>query len=1252
MLKKLFGMLGDARQALSGDMAVIRQGVSGLEFLDASLAQRLAEFIATGAGSHVLLDLRKQPHETGALLGDAGRIGWRFTTNMADKAILAAGAKSRAGRHKLYQRVGNDDDSVALLVRLAKVLEAADQARNLKRTTVAMPDWLQYLLNDALWSSFPDGDDARQDADRPAWDVNLVRALLVHDGFPPAMVLPIIFERKELDTYFQDKMFPRLLAPGALDEYMLAHADDVGAAAAMLSASARTSLVNRIGDSQELLAAFAPLMVKLAVGDSRTVRTAAARLIDSIDKTSAIAHMDTLLRTGTNEERANAADLLARIQGEAALPVLEAALAAEKGKPVQQAIRMALSRLRATDGGGALDLPEPPPLPPPPASLLADDAIDLLLANRVELLEQLRKSAEEEVEQNRSRKQAYEYEQEHYARYRKLSDNQLRTAIEALNGQGGPRALAVLKDHDVLQTLTHKGRLEARADFGLGQVMRLTRHSGRQGRSVWFDPIFQTWLRKQDKENVDLRQLAALASEIGRDAESIAVACMRDPWNGPALPQHVLPAHRVWPLFAASPELIDEGLGMAPAQQREYYSSPDIGFTLSVLETFPVITGRWLPRVMELALGEGKTHRAAAQEVLARHPGIGQRVCEALGSTKQELRIEAARWLDKLGYREGVPALREALAKESRETVSAALMTALENLGEDLSAHLAPDVLLAQARKGLKGKPPAGMAWLKLDGVPACTWADGTPVEPEIIRWWVVLACKLKEPGGNALLERYLGLLAQPARAALGTWVLHQFIARDTANAPLEEAIEYARQQAPQQYQYNQDLAARYPDYHADEGKMTLEQVFEAFKREKLGEYLGSAINEKGLLALIWGTPGHQLVSAIQLYIRDHYQRRAQLEALLEGACISNDPAVIQFTLGIARRYRTASVQEKARALVQRIAERNGWTQDQLADRTVPTGGLDESGTLVLPYGSRQYTVTLDAAMKPVLRNEDGKTVSALPAPRQDDAPDAIKEGKQLLATCKKELKQVVDMQTSRLYEAMCTGRSWPAAEWRQYLQQHPIVGRLAQRLVWMADDGSEGGEHVLFRPTEDGSLIDASDDDVEVGDSARISLAHGSLIDAGLAAAWLAHIKDYKLTPLFPQLNRQRPPMADRPGADCIDDRVGWISDTFKLRSAFTKLGYQRGSAEDGGVFVEYTKRFAGVGLTVVMEFSGSTVPEENRPAALKTLWLRGSEGYYNGVALNKIPPVLLAEAYGDYLAVAKTCAGFDPAWESKMPW
>ena len=47
--------------------------------------------------------------------------------------------------------------------------------------------------------------------------------------------------------------------------------------------------------------------------------------------------------------------------------------------------------------------------------------------------------------------------------------------------------------------------------------------------------------------------------------------------------------------------------------------------------------------------------------------------------------------------------------------------------------------------------------------------------------------------------------------------------------------------------------------------------------------------------------------------------------------------------------------------MIEAVAERRGWTAGELADRTVPTGGLDENGVLLLECGpERTYTARLD----------------------------------------------------------------------------------------------------------------------------------------------------------------------------------------------------------------------------------------------------------------------------------------------------
>lgn len=1248
---------------LTRDQAnLLAQSLRPLENIAASLPEEALAYVLDGSHEAVLLTLQqagaRSPED---LLGQPGRLRWKFH-HWQDEAVQALGKASLASRDKFYASITATAPTLNVLVRLGQLLAAADGGRHLQQLGAPVPAWLYMVVNDALCSSFNEHS-APKDLlkRRPAWDIDLIARLLERDERPPALALQMVFQRKEADSYGGDPLAALLGVPQVAD-FMRAHREDVALLLTQLSAAGRVKLAARLGHDKPLLTDFAPQMVALAADGSKAVRTEAVPHLDAIALPQRLALLVALLSDGDSTQRAQAADLLARLPDAAGRAALDAALGSETSKPVQQAIRAALTRLDAADTAATQDLPPPPGWEPFPDTPLGEATLQVLLSNRRELLERARANAQQEIEDNKTGKHKYKWNQSYYERAKDVTDDDMRILLQVLNGTASAKERKRAQVDEVGACVMHGSRVQVSPGFGPTHLLRWLAVS-RPWQNFWQNDGFHKWLGRQPAGSVDLRALADVFRRAGLPIDNVALTALCGYWSTPSAVA-VLPADRVWPFFAEHPKYIDEGLGLvasAPSEERRRVA-PELGPTLETLATFPVVQARWLARVMEIALGEGKTYRPAAQQALAALPDIGSRVTESLSHSKSEVRIEAAHWLAALQHKAAIAALGKALEKESRETVRAAFLTALESLGDDISPRLAPAILLTEARKGLKARPPAGLAWFSFAALPACRWADGTAVAPEIVQWWTVLACKLKEPGGNALLTRYLGLLDAASRKALGSAVLRQFIAHDTLHPSLEEGTAHAQATAPQRWQgYQQRWQSAKPEYRtyyeADYNK-SQEQVFEECRREKMAEYLGSAIGEKGVLALAAQAPAHEAVTLLQQYMRDHYPRRSQIEAMLEAVAGGNDPIVIQLLLGLSRRYRTASVQQKARALVQQIAERNGWTADQLADRTIPSAGLDDSGTLSLQYGERVFTVVLDAAMKPELRNPDGKPVKALPEPRQTDDPALVKEAKSQFATHKKELKQVIELQTARLFEAMCTGRQWPVSEWRAYLHAHPVAGRLIQRLVWLEVD-AEGQVLRSLRPTEDGSLLDLQDDEVEPADGSRLRLGHASLVDAATAAAWLKHFKDYKLASLFPQMDRTPPAVAFQDAAGqpvcVIADRQGWISDTFTLRGHFTKLGYQRAQAEDGGFFSQYTKEFASAGVRVVLEFSGNTLPEENVPAALKTLAFENMQVRTwgeNQLPLASVPPVLLAEAYADYLAVAKACAGFDPDWEKKMPW
>jgi HEAT repeat protein len=1270
VLDRILGALtgGGAAAATASAAGVTRdqanllgKSLQPFETIAPALPEQALAYVLEGHHETVLLTLQQAAgREPGALLGQPGRLRWKFYSQH-DKALLALAEASLANRAKFYAGVVAAAAPLETLVRLGKLMAAADGGRALEHPGAPVPAWFQILVNDAAFASFNSGTVKHFEKERPAWDIALLARLLEQDGLDPMLALQVVFERKDLDSYYSDRLEPLTHAP-AVSTFMRAHPAATAALLTQLSAAGRTALATRLGRDKSLALEFAPQLVALAADGSKNVRAVAVPLLDAIAMPQRLALLTALLSDGDSTQRAQAADLIARLPDAIGRPALDAAAAAETSKPVQQAIRTALTRLDAADAAAKIDLPPAPAWVPFVDAVLGDDALRILMANRRELLERARAAAEAEIESNRTQKYQAKWSQQHHDRMKKVGDDDMRILLKVLNGTAGEKERTRAAVSEVAQCVTHGNRVHASAGFGPMHLLRSAR-LGRGWYSFWQDNGFQKWLARQPAGSVDLRALADALTRCGQSIDDAALAALNQYWNAP-LASALLPADQVWPFFAEHPHYIDQGLGLvAPTKSDDRRGlEPELGPTLKALTMFPVVQARWLARVMEIALGETKTYRWSAQRVLSTLPDVGQRVIDSLTHSKSEVRIEAANWLAELQYKPAIAVLAKALDKESRETVRAAFLTALEALGEDISPWLAPAILLAEARKGLKARPPAGLAWFAFTALPACRWAGGGVVEPEIVQWWTVLACKLKEPGGNALLARYLGLLDAASRKALGSAVLRQFIAHDAAHPSLEVGTAHAQSIAQQRWQGNQQrwqgAKAEHKQYYEADYNKSPDQVFEECRREKMAEYLGSAIGEKGVLALAAHAPAHEAVTLLQQYMRDHYPRRSQIEAMLEAMAGGNDPVVIQLLLGLSRRYRTASVQEKARGLVQQIAERNAWTQEQLADRTIPTAGLDDTGALSLRYGDRVFTVVLDAAMKPELRNPDGKVVKALPEARQTDDAALIKEAKSQFSTHKKELKQVIDLQSARLFEAMCTGRAWPQAEWREYLHAHPVAGRLIQRLVWLEVDAA-GAVRRSFRPTEDGSLLDVRDDEVELAPDSLLRLGHASLVDADAAAAWVRHFKDYKLAPLFPQMNRTPPAVAfkDAAGADVttIADRQGWISDTFTLRGTFTKLGYQRSQAEDGGFFSQYTKEFASAGVRVVLEFSGNTLPEENVPAALKTLAFedtRVKTWGENALPLASVPPVLLAEAYADYLAVAQACAGFDAGWEKKMPW
>jgi hypothetical protein len=1081
-------------------------------------------------------------------------------------------------------------------------------------------------------------------SDPEVWEPGFIEALLEADGIPPEdrprAALAAFWEshgpQREVGVW-RDRGHTR-----AARIWVAYVCDHIGAVPGTLAGSPAAAQVNGLEwltFYPEVLPPLAPMLATFASARSKRASASAVELIVALPEPLRSQTLVAALAQGKGPNLPNLVNRIARL-GEAGRGVLEAALGQDPRR--DQVIRPALDRLEvaapapdaaAADpgtGGGSGDLLDGIVLPARPESVPGPSAEEVLPV------------LEAAVAREIAAKQAIleEYPKASWARKavaaaRKLDRPALVSLLDFVNLKTD-RWLPGLRSERLPE-----GFDKVLVRFPVEGVARLCVSKGSDG------------VRRFD--------FLRLESLIGRDHDLRVVADAVE-WTGVAdaaekTAQRVFDyrglygrsPQNVWPFFALNPLWLERGLGIAPSSRPDHRKREDTANTLAILDMFPALPDRFLPAVAELATGEAKTFRRAAQDMLQGHPRALGLAVQALGSSKQAVRAAAAAWLGRLGDVDGIGPLREALAKERREPVQAAVLSALAALGEDISQHLTPAALGAAAAKGLAGKRPASLGWFPMDALPACRWADGTPVEPSTIQWWVVLADKLKDPQGAGLIPVYVSLLDKASREALGRFVLDTWVARDTSLRSDAEAREVAASQAPLLWKQAQDNFKRYPKqpWAAEAAAETQDQIFDRLRALRAAELRGSAIADKGLLALATGAPGHHVLATGQRFIRDFPERRSQVEALVTAAAANPDPAAIQFVLSIARKHKQETVRTKAQALSQEIAERAGWSLDELADRTIQTAGFDDSGLLRLDFGPRQFTGRAARSPKTgaftvALANQDGKPVKALPKPGVADDAEAAAAARKQLTASKKELTQVASLQASRLFEAMCVEREWEAGAWQELFAGHPIMSQLVSTLVWKAV--GPDGARVLFRPTPEGELLDAADDPVVLPAGAAVSLAHLVTVTPEEAAAWRSSLEDYQIEPLFQQFESAAPQFA--PDAIEVADHRGWLSDSFAIRGRATKRGYSRAPAEDGGWFNHYHKELPGSGVRVEIGFTGSYLPEDQIAAAVTELTFYSKTG--QRMTLADVPPILLAESHSDYVFVAEAGA-FHPQWESR---
>jgi hypothetical protein len=342
---------------------------------------------------------------------------------------------------------------------------------------------------------------------------------------------------------------------------------------------------------------------------------------------------------------------------------------------------------------------------------------------------------------------------------------------------------------------------------------------------------------------------------------------------------------------------------------------------------------------------------------------------------------------------------------------------------------------------------------------------------------------------------------------------------------------------------------------------------------------------------------------------------------------IGSDTALMQLN-GIAQKLKFQGLKKKAQEFMEAIAKDRGMSRTQLEDRIVPDLDLDERGTRVFDFGTRQFTVVLDAELKPMVRDDTGKLKSDLPKPGAKDDADKANAAVSAWKLLKKQVRETIKAQAYRLEQAMIAGRRWSVAEFTSLLVRHPLMIHLVRRLLWGVYDADRKLVRG-FRVTEERDYADMHDNPCTLEGAYAVGVTHPLHVTPDDRAAWGQVFGDYEIIAPFPQLGRRVHLL--EPGEESARELTRFSGKDIPgmiFLGILKSHGWTDGRWQEGLYFGGHYKAFDGPHITAVLEpgsGSGDGLRIERAYFLSEADW-----GVDKAMSLNQVDPVVLSEVLG----------------------
>jgi len=166
-------------------------------------------------------------------------------------------------------------------------------------------------------------------------------------------------------------------------------------------------------------------------------------------------------------------------------------------------------------------------------------------------------------------------------------------------------------------------------------------------------------------------------------------------------------------------------------------------------------------------------------------------------------------------------------------------------------------------------------------------------------------------------------------------------------------------------------------------------------------------------------------------------------------------------------RVKFGTAQKMIEKALEVTAARVGLPREELEEMAVPAYGLTGVGRCNETFGdyAAELTVTGTNSTAITWLKSDGKRQQSVPAVVKARFADDFKE----LQAAVKDIQRMLHAQRERIDSLFVQQKRWPYAVWRERYLNHPLVGVLARRLLWIFTNGKKNTTGIWFN----GEVVD-----------------------------------------------------------------------------------------------------------------------------------------------------------------------------------